>query len=50
MVDGSSMTGIVTNPPTTYYSRTQAFCEKAAAWTAAIDEWEPVTTSVNFDA
>jgi NAD(P)-dependent dehydrogenase (short-subunit alcohol dehydrogenase family) len=26
-----------------------AFREKSAAWTAAVDEWESVTTSVNFD-
>ena len=26
-----------------------AFREKSAAWTASVDEWEPVTTSVNFD-
>jgi NAD(P)-dependent dehydrogenase (short-subunit alcohol dehydrogenase family) len=26
-----------------------AFREKTAAWTATVDEWEPVTTSVNFD-
>ena len=26
-----------------------AFREKTAAWTASVDEWEPVTTAVNFD-
>jgi NAD(P)-dependent dehydrogenase (short-subunit alcohol dehydrogenase family) len=26
-----------------------AFREKVAAWTATVDEWEPVTTSVEFD-
>ena len=26
-----------------------AFREKSAAWSATVDEWEPVTTSVNFD-
>ena len=26
-----------------------AFREKTAAWTASVDEWESVTTSVNFD-
>jgi len=26
-----------------------AFREKTAAWTAIVDEWEPVTTSVNLD-
>jgi NAD(P)-dependent dehydrogenase (short-subunit alcohol dehydrogenase family) len=26
-----------------------AFREKVAAWTATVDEWEPVTTSVAFD-
>ena len=26
-----------------------AFREKTAAWTATVDEWEPVTTAVNFD-
>ncbi len=27
----------------------QAYREKTAAWTATVDEWEPVTTSMNFD-
>jgi len=26
-----------------------AYREKTAAWSASVDEWEPVTTSVNFD-
>ena len=26
-----------------------AFREKTEAWTASVDEWEPVTTSVNVD-
>ncbi len=26
-----------------------AYREKTAAWSAAVDEWEPVTTAVNFD-
>ena len=26
-----------------------AFREKTAAWSASVDEWEPVTTAVNFD-
>ena len=26
-----------------------AYREKTAAWTATVDEWEPVTTTVNFD-
>jgi NAD(P)-dependent dehydrogenase (short-subunit alcohol dehydrogenase family) len=27
----------------------QAFREKTAAWTATVDEWEPVTTATNLD-
>lgn len=27
----------------------QAFREKTAAWTATVDEWEPVTTAMDFD-
>lgn len=27
-----------------------AFREKTAAWSATVDDWEPVTTSVNFDS
>jgi NAD(P)-dependent dehydrogenase (short-subunit alcohol dehydrogenase family) len=27
----------------------QAYREKTAAWSATVDEWEPVTTAVNFD-
>ena len=27
----------------------QAFREKTAAWSATVDEWEPITRAVNFD-